>query len=102
MSTLLKKVEAMEKVGAGGIADQALEKLIQLHLQKYEKQIEEVQEELEPFEQQYGMSSEECHRRFMSGELGDAADFIEWMGIYDNLLFYYERVRTLRAADDTC
>jgi hypothetical protein len=98
MSALQRRVEAMEKVGAGALADQALQKLIRLQVQKYEKQLEEVQRELEPFERQYSMSSEECHRRFMAGELGDAADIVEWMGLYDNVLLYRERIETLRAA----
>jgi hypothetical protein len=98
MSALQRRVEAMEKVGAGALADQALQKLIRLQVQKYEKQLEEVQRELEPFERQYSMSSEECHRRFMAGELGDAADIVEWMGLYDNVLLYRERVETLLAA----
>jgi hypothetical protein len=101
MSGLLKKVEAMERVGAGSLADQALGKLIHLHLQKYEKQMEEVLKELEPFEKRYGMNSEECHRRFMRGDMGDAADIVEWMGLYDNLLLYRERIETLRAAVET-
>lgn len=95
MSSLLEKIEAMEKVGAGDLADQALRKLIHLQLQKYEKQMEKMQKELEPFEKQYGMSSEECHRRFETGELGDAADMVEWMGLYDNVLLYLERIETL-------
>jgi len=98
MSALQKRIEAMEKIGAGALADQALRKLIHLHLQKYEKQLEEMQKDLEPFEKQYGMSSEECHRRFMAGELGDAADIVEWMGLYENVLLYRERIETLRAA----
>lgn len=101
MTALQKKIEAMEKVGAGPLADQALRKLIRLHLQKYEKQMEEVLKELEPFEKQYGMSSEECHRRFVTGELGDAADIMEWMGLYDNVLLYRERIETLRTAAET-
>ncbi len=96
MTTLHKKIEAMEKVGAEALADQVLWKLIRLHLQKYEKQLEEVQRELEPFEKKYGISSEECHRRFMAGGLGDAADIVEWMGLYDNVLLYRERIETLR------
>lgn len=97
MSSLLEKIEAMERVGAGDLVDQALWKLIHLHLQKYEKQMEETQRELEPFERQHGMSSEECHRRFVAGELGDAVDIVEWMGLYDNVLLYQERIETLRA-----
>jgi hypothetical protein len=36
----------------------------------------------------------------MGGEIGDAADIVEWMGLYDNLLLYRERIDTLRAADE--
>jgi hypothetical protein len=97
MSSLQKRIEVMEKIGAGALADQAVRKLIHLQLQKYEKQWEEVQKDLEPFEKQYGMSSEEGHRRFMAGELGDDADVVEWMGLYDNALLYQERMETLRA-----
>ena len=100
MSALQKRVEAMEKVGAEALADQALQKLIHLQLQKYQKHLEEVWRELEPFERQYGMSSEECHRRFMAGEMGDAADIMEWMGLYDDILLYREHVETLRVAAD--
>ena len=98
MRALQRKVEAMEKVGAGALADQALRKLIRLHLQKYEKQLAEVQRELEPFETQYGMSSEVCYRRFVAGEMGDAADIMDWIGLYDNVLLYRERIETLRQA----
>ena len=98
MSVLHERVEALEKIGAGALADQALLKLVRLHVQKYEKHLTEVQKELEPFEQQYGISSEECYRCFMAGDMGDAADIVEWMGLYDNVLLYRERLATLRAA----
>ena len=78
MSALQRKVEAMEKVGAGALADQALQKLLRLQVQKYEKQLEAVQRELEPFEQQYSMRSEECHRRFMARE--SEMPLISWSG----------------------
>ena len=100
MHALQRKVEAMEKVGAGAVADQALRKLIRLYLQKYEKQLAEVQKELEPFERQYGLSSEECYRRFAAGEMGDAADIVDWMGLYDNVLLYRERIATLQEATE--
>jgi hypothetical protein len=98
MSTLQQKVEAMEKVGAGEVAEQTLQKLIGLHVQKYERYLTDVQRELAPFEQRYGMSSAECHRRFMAGEMGDSADIMEWMGLYDDVLLYQDRLATLQAA----
>ena len=44
------------------------------------------------------MSSEECYRRFVVGEMGDAGDIMDWMGLYDNVLLYRERVEPLREA----
>jgi hypothetical protein len=82
------------------LADQALLKLLRLHFQKYEKHLAEEQKELEPFEQQFGLSSEECYQRFMGGEIGDAADIVEWMGLYDNLFLYRERIDILRAGTE--
>jgi hypothetical protein len=101
MSTLRQKVEAIEKVGAGAVADQALQQLMRLHIQKYERHLADVQRELAPFEQQYGMSSAACHRRFLAGEMGDSADVMEWMGLYEDVLLYQERLTTLRAATES-
>jgi len=53
MSVLHECIEALEKIGAGALAEQALLKLVRLHLQKYEKHLTEVRKELEPFEQQF-------------------------------------------------
>lgn len=100
MTALQKRIEAIEKVGAEALADHALQKLIHLQLQKYEKQLADVRRELEPFERQYGMPSEEGHQRFLAGELGDAGDVMEWMGLYDDVLLYRERIATLQAATD--
>ena len=79
MNVLRERIEALEKVGAGPLADEALLKLVRLHLQRYEKHLAEMMKAVEPFEQQYGISSEECYQRFMAGEMGDAADIVEWM-----------------------
>ncbi len=98
MTALQKRIEAIEKVGATALADHTLQKLIHLQLQKYEKQLLEVQRELEPFEQQYGLTSEEGYQRFLAGELGDAGDVMEWMGLYDDVLLYREQIATLQAA----
>ena len=98
MNMLHERVKALEKVGAGTMAEQVLLKLIRMQLQKYEKHLADVQKELEPFEQQYGVNSKECYQRFMAGEMGDSADMVEWMGLYDNLLLYRERLETLRVA----
>lgn len=38
---------------------------------------------LKEYEQKYGMTTEEFYARFMSGELGDAKDFIGWAGMFE-------------------
>lgn len=101
MSTLQQKIAAMEKIGAAELTNQALQKLIHLHMQKYQKHLVEVRRELEPFEQQYALTSAECHRRFTAGDMGDSADIVERMGLYDDVLLYQDRIATLRAVSET-
>jgi hypothetical protein len=98
MSLLRERIEALEKVDAGALADQVLLKLLRLHLQNYEKHLAAALKELKRFEQRYGISSDACYQRRLAGAMGDAADIVEWIGLYDNVLLYRERIETLRAA----
>ena len=38
------------------------------------------------YEQQYGMTSADFYARYQRGEMGDAADFVEWAGNYQHYL----------------
>jgi len=38
---------------------------------------------LKEYERKYSMTTEEFYARFMSGELGDAKDFIGWAGMFE-------------------
>lgn len=97
MSSVLEKIQAIEKIGARDEIDQTLRKWIQIHLQKYEQQIENVQNELLPFEKQFGMSSAMGYEKYEAGTLGDDADVMDWMGVYDNFRLYQERIEMLRS-----
>jgi hypothetical protein len=46
--------------------------------------------DLQTFEKQYQMDSEEFYRRFQNGELGDTEDFMLWAGSYE--LLYHNQV----------
>lgn len=50
-----------------------------------------LQRKLLLLEQKYGLSSEECYRRFHEGTMGDDPDIFGWV-------FYYEGFRDLKAA----
>ena len=100
MSSVLEKIQAIEKIGASDQIDQTLQKWIHIHLQKYERQIEGIQKDLLPFEKQFGMSSEKGHVQYEAGLLGDDSDAMDWMGLYDNLLLFQERAKMLRSVID--
>lgn len=42
--------------------------------------------ELGDYERQYGLSSEECYRRFTAGQMGDDPDVFSWIGRYKAFL----------------
>ncbi|MCU0569736.1 MAG: hypothetical protein MUF49_24580 [Oculatellaceae cyanobacterium Prado106] len=50
------------------------------------QQMKDLQHRLKQFEETYQMTSEDFHRHFQSGELGDAIDFFEWNTYYEMLI----------------
>jgi len=60
----------------------------------------ELAEELRGFEKQYEMPSEEFHRRFNTGEIGDDIDFFDWDATYRMYLRLRKAIETalVRAA----
>ncbi len=43
--------------------------------------------QLQAYEQHYNMNSEQFYKRFLTGELGDGSDYMEWAGSYELLQF---------------
>lgn len=60
-----------------------------------QKDIKELQEQLQYFEKQYHLSSEEFYRRFHHGELGDKGDYFEWSACYDMYQAAHHRLHDL-------
>lgn len=77
------KVTVLRQIGVGALINKTLNKIVELELQRLIKVQENLAKDLAFFEKRYQLSSEECYSRFKSGELGDAADFFEWTGIYE-------------------
>lgn len=98
MSTSQKKIDILVKIGADAIIDSTLTKLITIQIARYQNTIKQIKAELMEFEKKFNMSSEECYRRFNSGELGDGGDFFEWVGLYENILLYEKRIKILDSA----
>jgi hypothetical protein len=94
-----KKIDTLLAIGAGEIIENTLNKLINYQLAKYREHIRRIKSELEKFEQRYNMSSEVFYSEFEAGRLGDAGDFFEWSGLYENVLLYMDRVRMMESLD---
>jgi hypothetical protein len=82
MASVLEKVEIVQSVGAEGLANQALTKVIQVERDRLKQEQQRLQAELTKFESTYQMTSEVCQQKFKEGELGDAVEFFEWTSVY--------------------
>jgi hypothetical protein len=70
-------------VQAFGSKEMLFEKFIEYHKNKLSREIASMQVDLDTFEKQYNMSSEEFFGKFEDGQLGDENDFIIWAGVYE-------------------
>lgn len=82
MASVLEKVEILQSVGAEGLADQALTKVIQVEIDRLKREQQRLKTDLVKFESTYQMTSEACQQKFEEGELGDAVEFFEWTSVY--------------------
>ncbi len=92
------KVDILLSFGADQELDTSLNKLIIFQIAKYRTHMHQIECELKSYEIKYNLTSKEFFHRFESGMLGDAADYFEWSGLYENILLYKERIHSLEAA----
>lgn len=62
-----------------------------------EQQIQEINIDLNAFEQQYQMSSEQFYQKFQRGILGDDIDFVEWSAYYQMWHSLQKRLNLLKS-----
>ena len=93
-----RKIDILLSFGAEKELDTSLTKLIHFQIAKYRGSIHQIQCELSRFEEKYRMSSGDFYQKFESGKMGDSAEFFEWVGLYENVLLYNDRIRSLEAA----
>lgn len=70
MASVLEKIEILQSVGAEGLADQALTKIIQIEIDRLKQKQQRLKAELTTFENTYQMTSEVCQQKFEEGTLG--------------------------------
>lgn len=83
----LEKLQVLEALCRSGyqsdVIQRTIDKLIALEQARVQNKLSDLTAHLETFEDRYEMSSDEFYRRYENGELGDAADFMEWSSFYD-------------------
>jgi len=93
------RVQVLEKLYEQGqssdLVDLALEKLFAYELGVAEDQLDQLEQDLAEFEDEYGLSSAQFYSRFESGEMGDAMDFAEWASLYQMAQRLRERIDLL-------
>ena len=86
MEQTLLKVKNLEKFvgkhGEDAFVSQTISKMLAYKVQKYDKQIEKLNNELRKFERTYKKKSDVFFEEFMAGKLGDEINFVEWSSLY--------------------
>jgi hypothetical protein len=100
-ATTLGKLHHLETLYRQGyrsdVVDQSLDKFMAVERATAQRELAHLEQRLKSFEVQYQMSSDDFYLRFRAGELGDAADFVEWSVFYEMRKSVQERLRLLES-----
>ena len=94
----LRILSALYSHGAAegnAVVAQSLDKIVAQELATAQQQAAELETDLQQFEVQYGMRSQDFYPRFRAGELGDDIDFVEWEALYRLWRSVQERLEIL-------
>lgn len=91
-------LESLSKEGAySDIFVLSLRNIFLEEIKSIEQQIKEVEIDLETFEKQYHLSSEQFYQQFKEGRLGDDIDFVEWSAFYQMWDSLQKRLNLLKS-----
>ncbi len=97
MADTLYKLEVLKDTYDPDALDLILVKLLDVTLSRYQARMERYERDLHNFETQYNMDSKTFTRQFEAGNLGDAMDFFEWVGVYALHQDIVEKIRRLES-----
>lgn len=75
----------------------SLTNIILEEIKSIEQEIQEIKVDLQTFEQQYQLSSEQFYQQFKAGKLGDEIDFVDWSAFYQMWYSLQERLNLLKS-----
>ena len=104
MGQALKQINVLWKYaqihGGDRLLSMTLSKLIEAKMDQYNREIEELEEEMRTFERKYDMRSEKFYASYQQGEIGDAMDFHEWFALCDMHRRSFEERALFREAEE--
>lgn len=77
-SRLEQLIRLYETGNASELMDRVLDRVFAQEAATTQAAIQRLDSNIQSYELQYGMKSDDFYRQFESGMLGDAMDFIEW------------------------
>lgn len=97
----LTQIQSLEWLYRSGYrsetVDATIDKLVTMERAQAARELARMEAVLHKFEEQYQLPSEEFHRRFQAGNMGDEADFFEWSAFYQMWLSTREQLDLLKA-----
>jgi uncharacterized protein YhaN len=98
---ILNQLQVLETLSKQGFYSDkfaiSLTNIILEEIKSIEQEIHEIKVDLQTFEQQYKLSSEEFYQQFKAGKLGDEIDFVEWSAFYQMWYSLQERLNLLKS-----
>jgi hypothetical protein len=92
-----EKFEALKATYDLTELDLMLEKLLDVALNQHRQRLARYDQQLARYEEKYELDSQTFAQRFETGEMGDAMDYFEWMGIYALRQDLIEKIRRLES-----
>lgn len=87
LEDIVKKLKILEEFAKFSVDDETfinvIDKLTEYKIQGFEKDLENIENDIKKFEDKYQLKSNEFIKKFESGEMGDDVDFFEWASLYD-------------------
>jgi hypothetical protein len=83
-SSRLKRLITLYETGqASDFMDRVLDKVFAQEAAEEAALINQLRGDLNEFEERYEMDSQTFYKKFKSGELGDAMDYMEWAALFN-------------------
>lgn len=97
---ILNQLQVLENISKQGYYSDnfavSLRNIFIEEIKSIEQQIREIEVDLQAFEKQYQLSSQQFYQQFKNGKLGDRIDFVEWSAFYQMWSSLQERLNLLK------